>query len=253
MAVPNIVHFIWLTGVDSRQFSYINYLAVRAAEKIHNPIEIRMHCNREPTGNVHWNRAKKYFTLVPCVAPMMLSGTQVRHVQYQSDILRMGILIRQGGIYIDMDMILLRPLYDLMKNKLTLTEESPSSIANGVILAEPNSEFLKIWLDKMPQAMQSPTWAYHAVVLPVQLFHDFPHLVTIRDNSYFFPLDLKRNYLCETEPDQVAESMSRIGPAHGIHVYETYWRGYLDDIKPEFMHGASLFAKLFRHLDADDT
>jgi hypothetical protein len=182
----------------------------------------------------------------------MLGNTPIRHVQYQSDVLRMGILIRQGGIYIDTDMLLLRPLYDLMNQPLTLTEESPSSIANGVILAAPESEFLKIWLNKMPQALRSPTWAYHAVVLPVQLSLDFPHLATVRGSSYFFPLDLKRNYLCETEPGQVAESMSRIGPAHGIHVYESYWCGYLDDIKPENMKGPSLFAKLFGHLEADD-
>ena len=251
MKVPNIVHFIWLTGPHARPFSYINYLAVKAVAKIHKPDSILMHCNLAPVGNRHWDRAKQYFTLVPCAAPAMLGGTPIRHVQYQSDVLRMGILIRQGGVYIDTDMILLRPLHDLMNVPLTLAEESPTSIANGVILAAPKSQFLQIWLDKMPQALQSPTWAYHAVVLPVQLFHDFPHLVTVRGPSYFFPLDLKRNYLCETDPSQIEESVSRIGPAHGIHVYESYWKGYLDEIKPENMGGPSLFAKLFGHLEVD--
>lgn len=251
MKVPDIIHFIWLTGPNSRPFSYINYLAVKAAALVHKPSKLLMHCNVAPEDNPHWDNASKFFTLVPCNAPEEIRGVPIKYVQYQSDVLRMEILIQHGGIYIDSDMILLRPLHDLMDSSLTLAEESPSSIANGVILAAPESEFLKIWQDKIPEAMKSPTWAYHAVVLPVQLFHEYPHLVTIRDSSYFFPLDLKRNYLCETDPLQVTGSLSRIGAAHGVHVYETFWRGYLDDINPAYMNGASLFAKLFRNLEQD--
>lgn len=252
MRVPNIIHFIWLTGPNSREFSYINYLAVKAAAKVHKPDKLLMHCNSPPENNCHWISASKYFTLVICDPPTECGGTPLEYVQYQSDVLRMHILLKEGGIYIDTDMILLRPLYDLMDAKLTLTEESPSSIANGVILAEPDASFLHVWLYAMPKALKSPTWAYHAVVLPVDLSHRFPQLVTIRDRSYFFPLDLKRNYLCETDPQQVEESLSRIGPAHGIHVYESYWREQLASITPEIMNGPSLFAKLFSHLEADD-
>jgi len=32
--IPNIVHFVWLTGPNSREFSFINYLAVRAAHGV---------------------------------------------------------------------------------------------------------------------------------------------------------------------------------------------------------------------------
>ena len=83
MKVPNVVHFIWLTGPHARPFSYINYLAVKAAAKVHKPDRILMHCNLAPVGNPHWDKAKRYFTFVPCTAPTMLGNTPIRHVQYQ--------------------------------------------------------------------------------------------------------------------------------------------------------------------------
>ena len=252
LRVPNIIHFIWLTGPKSREFSYINYLAVRAAGLCQLPEQIIIWTNDPPKGNVWWDKAAYYCEIRHINAPDFINGTPINYVQYQSDILRLEILIAHGGIFMDSDMLLLRSVDPLMGEPLTLFEESPSSIANGLIFAAPNSTFLRYWYDALPVAMRSPVWAYHAVVLPVELSRKYPDLVRVMDQSHFFPLDLKRNYLLEEDPNQIEESVQRIGNAYGIHVYETYWRDYIKGVDEDFLLGKdTLMAHLFRRLVED--
>jgi hypothetical protein len=246
MTTPNIIHFIWLTGPKSREFSYINYLAVRAAGLRQNPERIIIWTNDPPRGNIWWDKASFYCEIRPVNAPDFINGTPINYVQYQSDVLRLEILIAHGGVFMDSDMLLLRPIDDLMGEPLTLFEESPNSIANGLIFSDPNSGFLRHWYDALPTAMRSPIWAYHAVVLPVELSRKYPDLVRVMDQTYFFPLDLKRNYLLEEDPRQIEESIQRIGGAYGIHVYETYWRDYIKGVDEEFLlNKDTLMSRLF--------
>lgn len=247
--VPNIIHFIWLTGPKSREFSYINYLAVRAAGLHQLPEQIIIWTNDPPKGNIWWDKASYYCEIRSVNAPDFINGTPINYVQYQSDVLRLEILIAHGGVFMDSDMLLLKPIDDLMGEPLTLFEESPSSIANGLIFAAPNSPFLRHWYEALPVAMRSPVWAYHAVVLPVELSRKYPELVRVMDKTYFFPLDLKRNYLLEEDPRQIEESVQRIGGAYGIHVYETYWRDYIKGVDEDFLrYKDTLMSRLFRDL-----
>lgn len=247
--VPNIIHFIWLTGPKSREFSYINYMAVHAAALRQNPERIIMWTNNPPEGNRWWDKAAFYCEIRSVNAPDFIFGTPINHVQYQSDVLRLEILIAHGGIFMDSDMLLLRSVDVLMDEPLTLFEESPSSIANGLIFAAPNSAFLRYWYDALPIAMRSPIWAYHAVVLPIELSHKYPDLVRVMNQTHFFPLDLKRNYLLEEDPIQIEESLRRIGNAYGIHVYETYWRDYIKGVDEDFLIGRdTLMSRLFGYL-----
>lgn len=247
--VPNIIHFIWLTGPKSREFSYINYLAVLAAAKSQKPNHMIMWTNDPPVGNRNWDRASFYFETRYINAPDFIEGTPINHVQYQSDVLRMEILIAHGGIFLDTDLILLRSIDPLLNEPLTLFEESPSSIANGIIFTAPDSPFLQHWHNALPVAMRSPVWAYHAVVLPVELSKKYPDLVRVMDQTHFFPLDLKRNYFLEEEPSQIEESLQRIGNAYGVHIYETYWKGHLDGVDEDFLLGRdTLLSRLFRGL-----
>jgi hypothetical protein len=247
--VPNIIHFIWLTGPKSREFSYINYLAVRAAGVRQNPDKIIMWTNDPPKGNRWWDKAAYYCEIRSVNSPDFINGTPINYVQYQSDVLRLEILIAHGGVFMDSDMLLLKSIDDLYDEPLTLFEESPSSIANGLIFAAPNSAFLRHWYDALPEAMKSPVWAYHAVVLPVELSRKYPDLVRVMDQSYFFPLDLKRNYLVDGDPYLIEESIQRIGNAHGVHVYETYWKGHLDNVDEDFLlNRDTLMSRLFGYL-----
>jgi hypothetical protein len=232
----HMIHFIWLTQPGSRAFSFINMLAVRAAHKFY-PDEIVMWTNDAPKNNPNWEWYR----------------FQTRHVdlpdndwpvQYKADLLRLQIMHEHGGIYLDTDSLLLRPLDPLLGPDCVLARESSDSYAMSPIIAKPGAEFIKIWLDRLPGAI-GPVWASHAVNLPVEL-HKY-HKCDVRPQEEFFPFDLRHNYLFDD--GRADEHAKRMGNPYALHVYETYWAGYLEGVNETYMKTRdTLFARLFKHL-----
>jgi len=241
--IPNIVHFIWLTGPDSRPFNLINMVAVKAAAEMQRPKHLIMHTNEAPVGNPYWDEAAGYFE----IQPIRETHPDLPFVQYRSDILRLEILREQGGIYLDTDSLLLAPLTAFMDRPFTLARESADSLAMTPIFAEPGAPFIDYWLEGIPKAMASGVWAKHSVNLPHDLQRKMPQLCEVRPQEEFFPFDLKRNYLFETGKDRIAENWKRMGAAYALHVYETYWANDIAQVDREYVvwNRDCLFGRLF--------
>jgi hypothetical protein len=134
-----------------------------------------------------------------------------------------------------------------MSRDFTLARESDTSIAMAPIFAMPGEEFIRIWLERLPDVIKKHVWSAHAVQLPHEIYREYPHLCDVRPQQEFFPLDLKHNYLFEEEPRAIMDTLARIDGAYAIHVYETYWRDYIKHVTPEYMQThQSLFTRLFR-------
>lgn len=232
--VPNIAHFIWITGPNSRPFSYLNMLAVMAAKTYGQFDKILMHNNKPPEGNIHWDRASKLFEIVPITPPDCIGRVVLEYVQYQADTLRLDIMIEHGGYYLDTDTLVLRGLSLFQNAILTLGRESPDSVAMAPIIAKPGSEFLKMWRDKIPEYMASGKWASHAVNLPHDLAQMYPDLCKIAPQELFFPLDLKQNYLLLDPREHIVE-FKKLFNCYAVHAYETYFRGQFDHIDDAYM------------------
>ena len=67
---------------------------------------------------------------------------------HRSDIARIGILWKQGGLYLDLDCIVLRPLHCL-RNTVGLGDLLPNWAENGVITFDPGHPFLSYLMDHM--------------------------------------------------------------------------------------------------------
>lgn len=247
--VPNVIHFIWITGETSRPFSYFNYMAVKCAKE-QTGAAVVIHCNEPPKGNKYWDMAMMHAIYRRVDVPTHIGGTEIKHVQYASDVIRLQLLYRWGGIYIDTDMLLTKPLTPLMDKPLTMAIESvnedgsPKSVANGVILAAPKSEFLQLMLDATPIAMKSDTWANHAVTLPLELSKAYPAMIHLEPKQSFFPFDLARNY--PFEEGKYEEYHFLMKDTYGLHIYETFWRDQLKHVTEDMLKSSScLFSKLF--------
>ena len=239
-----LIHFIWLTQPGSRPFSFINALAVLAAAKHHND-PILMWCNEVPRGNPHWYMVKDLFEVRFIEMPSEIGGVPLDHIQYKADVLRLQILQRLGGIYLDTDSLLLKPLTALVGPEMVLAQESPDSLAMSPIICKPGAEFIGKWLERIPAALEVGTWAYHAVNLPVEISKEI--FCDIRPQHEFFPFDLRHNYLFDH--GRADEYMKRLGDPYALHVYETYWAGYLGEVDEGYMRTRdTLFARLFRDL-----
>ena len=232
--IPDIIHMIYPVTEKTRPWSAINSLAVKMARKHHKdrmyiwtndykkiPLEIR-------------NRVG----IAECKLPTEIDGVTIPYPQYIADVMRLQILHDYGGIYMDTDVLLQKPIEHLLfQNNLILSWEGADrrSISNALMIAPPKHLFIEEWLRRIPQAIQSNTWAYGGVVLPAKMASN-PYLnenLTIMPHTFCCPLDLAQPWLFD--PKLKAEAKEKIKDADAIHVFETYWRDTIKNITPEWL------------------
>lgn len=255
---PNIIHMIYFQGPKSREFSYINYLAVRAANQIQKPDSLYLYYNEEPKDNPHWEAAKKYVTLVHMTPPQDYEGVSLHDwPQYQADVVRLQKLYDHGGIYLDTDAIITKPLNPFMKEDLTMcghvagisksVEHKVDSIPVSTIIAKPKSEFIRIWLDQLAEGLKSNIWAWHAVDLPVKIYKAHSDLLSLQEMSTFLPFDFNNDQILTAIGEDAEKYANSISSSYVVHMWESVWIEKNKDITPEFVKSSkSAFAKIFK-------
>ena len=230
----------------------MNYMAVKIASDVQRPDAIKFWIDREPVENEWWFRIKELVQICRIDMPGEFGGTKITHPQYQSDVTRLQILYREGGIYLDTDMFLLHPLEFWVRNmqsSLVLSKEpGGTSLCNALMIAPAGSEFVKVWLDEMPKALKSDIWANGGVNLPYRLASLNDDWVSVLDSDYFCPLDLSRTWLFDTDAVVIGAGEKLVENSFSVHAYETYWRDYVGHVTPEWIEkNDCLFARKFSH------
>jgi GT2 family glycosyltransferase len=151
-SVPRIVHFVLGYNEDHTTFSFINYVAVSSALRVLQPEKVMIHCLYEPSG-VFWDLIKPLVTIVQGRDVQTAFGNTVEGVNHKADIIRLEALIEYGGIYIDADVVTLRPFDDIMDSDCArgtgrhypgLVQNSPER-STFVIAAAPNATCMRRW------------------------------------------------------------------------------------------------------------
>ena len=180
--VPNIVHFVWFS---CHQFKISEYLCVLSTLRYQNPDFILVHGDCEPAGE-YWNllrqAANDKLKFIKRSPPATIFGFKLTAVEHQSDVARLLILLQVGGMYFDTDTMVLKSLDPLRRDHdIVLGKESELSLANGAILVNKNSWFLKRWFQEY-QTFSSKNWGLNSVQVPFVLWQFFPdkiHVVEI--------------------------------------------------------------------------
>lgn len=247
--IPNIIHFMYFFGENSRPFTYVNYLAVKVANDVQKPQNIFFYYNEEPKNNPHWEALKSFVTMVKVDPPKEIGGVELKYPQYQADVYRLQVLRDHGGIYLDTDTFLLKPLDPLMKENTTMGADSVDehgnfkSVGIGLIIAKRNSEIFNLWLDKIPEYLKSDVWASHAVDLPMELWKADNSLFNFVRPKMFVPFGWKDKYILEND----RENLKLINGSYAVHMWNTIWANDLNQINESWMQESdSLFAELFR-------
>jgi Glycosyltransferase sugar-binding region containing DXD motif len=103
LIVPNIVHYVHL---DQTQLDFVTFLCILSAFYNHGPAAIYLHTN---VGDAL--RQNAYFAileaiagsklrLMPLARPTHVFGQQLASVHHASDVARIQILMKYGGIYL---------------------------------------------------------------------------------------------------------------------------------------------------------
>lgn len=188
--IPNLVHFIYGMRDDGRggaSFGFSHYLAVATAREVHRPDQIIFHYAFEPTGE-WWDRARPLVTPRHVDPPDRIFGRPVDHYAHRADVLRLEVLIERGGIYLDVDVLSLRPFASLRHSACVMGQEAGTGLCNAVILAEPGAPFLRRWYDEY-RTFRDDEWNEHSVKLPARLRHQYPDLIHVEGPyAFFYPL-----------------------------------------------------------------
>lgn len=254
--IPNIIHFIYFSGPNSRDFCYVNYLAVRSAYEIQKPDKIFIYCNAEPKDNPNWEAVKKYATIERYYPPQNYLGVDLVYPQYQADVARLLILQERGGIYLDTDSLLIRSLDSFRNDSCVMGGESYldgqrelndisklKSVSATPIMAERNNAFVNKWLSRWGSGYKEDVWANHAVMLPLELWKEDKSLVNMQTVEAFVPFDFYTKYIF----DNNESDLNRLKDSYAVHMWETWWAEELRKIDDNYMLTQNnLFTKLFK-------
>ena len=173
--IPKKLHYCWF-GKGKKPASFISCL--ESWKKYCPDFEI-----------VQWNEAN---------APtkqqhFYKNALRKKKYAFAADSVRAKVLLTEGGIYLDTDMLLLKPLEELLGYDFFIGEEVPGRIAFGLFGAVPNHTFLK-QMDRFYENTEFNPFS------PPVITHTFSPNInhdTRRNNDrilapkYFYPLPYK--------------------------------------------------------------
>ena len=235
--IPNIIHFVY--GLDENfgdiPFSLPHLLAVKSAHEINRPDKIFMHCKYVPKDNPHWEKAKAFFEIVITEPPKIIYGNPIFHYAHAADVVRLNALNWVGGVYLDIDTICLKPLRDFYDHKFVMGMQHDNGLCNAVMLAQPNSEFGKLWLESFRTFEGKNGWDEHACKMPKELSLLLPHLIHIEPvTTFFYP----------TPPDGLGllynQCIPDMSKNYTFHLWEhCSWKYYLSKVDEEWMRNST--------------
>ncbi len=185
--IPKIVHFVFGLSPDfgCRPFSLIHYTAIKAARDRIRPDRICIYYQYEPSG-YWWNSALSLgVQTLKVKAPTSVFGNPIRHYAHAADVLRMGILLEQGGIYLDSDFIAVRDFDDLLHHEFVMGIETGVGLCNAVMIAKPNATFLREWFERYVN-FNTDDWNGHSVCLPARMMSEGVGPITALPQAAFF-------------------------------------------------------------------
>lgn len=182
--IPNRYHYIFGMNPNDKPFSFIHYLCIRSCIAVNNPASVTLYYEYEPDG-IWWNEVKRLVTTTAVVAPRRIFGRPINRTAHRADVLRLELLIQAGGIYLDVDVLCLRSFKSLLHYECVLGEEHNEGLCNAVILAQPNSPFLRRWFAEY-SSFNDQQWNEHSVRVPRRLADAHPDQLHIEPPTAFY-------------------------------------------------------------------
>jgi hypothetical protein len=257
--IPNKMHFVFglSENFGGKPWKLCHYLSVKSAIELNKPEKAYLYYKYKPSGE-WFEKIEDELDLVKIEPPKEIFGNPLLHVAHQTGVIRLQVLIEDGGIYMDVDTISVKPFTDLLDNKCVLgIQGTPDGgidgVCDGVILAEKGSEFLKYWLANYKSHRskgRDEFWSEHAVQIPYLLTKQYPDLIHIEPySSFHYPLyHSNEPWASQVGIKLMFEQDLQFDDAYCHHFWESItWKPYLKDMTIEhIMNVDTTFNKIAR-------
>ena len=231
--IPNIVHFVY---INERPWKLHHYLSVKSAFRL-KPESVNIWLDKEPEGE-WWELTKPLVNLNFVEAPTEIFGIPITQPAHKSDVIRLQVLLEQGGIYADTDTIFIKPFNDILNNKFVLGQQGINGcegLCPAIILSEKNSTFGQQWLTGFKDYFKggppgSDTWCTHSVQYPQLLSQQIPNEITILGHeTFFWPL------YHQPHMEMLFEQNKQFPNAYSHHLWESSGKSYLDTLTIDYI------------------
>jgi hypothetical protein len=224
-SIPNIIHLLYFGETEFQPYHYKCITSMINAMPNHKLI---IYNKVEPVGNGHWDHLKTFscVNIEKIEPPSTFDGFDLKHFQYKADVVRIEKLYEEGGIYLDIDMLIFKNFEAIFDSghDFYISKENAhgSGLINAFIASKPKNEFLKIWLDSFKTGLRMNVWAYHIRDSNAILLKENPHYylkynICVLNAEEFFSIPWSNTESFAT----LSDSTPRGNSVYGQHLFET--------------------------------
>ncbi len=193
-SIPNIVHFIFGLEKQVAPFPYLFYVSVLSCYKVNQPDKIYFHYHYTPYGE-YWEKVKPYIILnyIPDLS-IKWGETRIIKTAHKADKVRLEMLYKYGGIYMDIDTISFRPFKDYLKYDFCIgiqeifgeNQKQKTLYGNAILFSKPESKFIKKWMSSYEKYFNPDGWCEASVHYTNQLIEEAKEENNFDENIFIF-------------------------------------------------------------------
>lgn len=189
--IPKEFHFIFGLKEQTAPLHMVHALAVKSCIAVNRPDSVVFHHHFEPYGP-WWDWLRPHLTLEKARPPREIAGMPISSYAHQADVLRLEILMANGGVYADMDTLFVHPMPDeLYTHPFVMAPQGHEGLCNALMMAEKGSRFAAAWLKDHVHCFQggepgSREWDNHSIFYPSLLARKMPDAIHIEPQKSFF-------------------------------------------------------------------
>jgi mannosyltransferase OCH1-like enzyme len=214
--IPKVIHYCWF---GNKKMSKLQLDCIESWKKYLPDYELKL-----------WNEYN-----VDLEVPFVKFAYDNQKWAYVSDFVRLDVLYRFGGIYLDTDMFLFKSLDDLLYNNCFFGAEDENLVNGAIIGCHKNHNFIKeclrLYTDETPKTWQLKLAIPRIITRSLEKFGSesnmkfnetrMVHDVKIFNHKYFYPLPYKidRPFVKNFEKFKTQES-------YAIHLWDGSWVEY---------------------------
>jgi mannosyltransferase OCH1-like enzyme len=169
--IPRIFHFVW---VGPNEIPAKTKECIASWEKFNPGFQLKVWGNDD---------------VRPFLNQFTKDAIRKKKWAFAADFLRLAIVYAEGGIYLDTDMLALRPFdLNVLQNNFFIGEEAANQVSFGIFGAEPNSVVVQFML-KQYDGLRFDVFFPPIIprFLGPKLRAQFPHIYIV-ERSVFYPL-----------------------------------------------------------------
>jgi hypothetical protein len=253
--ITNIIHYIFGLIPQNEEFSFVYFMSIYSNYMINRPDIIYFHYQYEPYG-YWWEKSRKYIKLnyIKC-DDMAWGRKKILKYAHKADKVRLDILYKYGGIYMDIDTITIRPYKNIfndngiMNNGINYTINDTDCIigiqeenylnrgltlyCNAILISARNSKFIEKWIEMYEKYFVTDGWCEASVHLPQKVINKLDektrNKIRILSQDYFY----KPSY---NEVDKIFEEIytsSKLEEYNNLltlHLWNTFSNKYYKEI-----------------------